>query len=177
MALPGSAKYISCLWSGDTEPALYAICAALIEDMIKISQVQCLAILNNSIAAADIWADLKGPMAQLTTILCSGKLWNFHDNMYQNIKDTAIYHPCSFKAKQRNYHGSARCSFDTAEDFRLAMFAVSMSSLVAMQCLVCRLWQPGSRASAPTGGNIHSDRARGKRSSQPHVIQLCVRRT
>ena len=48
-----------------------------------------------------------------------------------------------------------------------------MSSLVAMQCLLCRLWQPGSRASAPTGGNIHSDRARGKRYSQPHVIQLC----
>ena len=141
--------------------------------MIKISQVQCLAILNNSIAAADIWADLKGPMAQLTTILCSGKLWNFHDNMYQNIKDF-IYHPCSVKAKQRNYHVSARCSFATAQDFRLAIFAVCMSSLVAMQCLLCRLWQPGSRASAPTGGNIHSDRARGKRYSQPHVIQLCT---
>ena len=83
-------KRHSLLWSGDTEPALYAICSALSEDVTKISQVKCLAILNNSIAAADIWADLKGPMAQLTTILCSGKLWNFHDNMYQNIKDSYL---------------------------------------------------------------------------------------
>ncbi len=93
--------------SGDTELALYAICTALSEDVIKISQVQCLAILNNSIAAADNWANLKRPMAQHTTILCSGKLWNFHKNIYRNIKDAAIYHPCSVKAKQRNYHGSA----------------------------------------------------------------------